>query len=111
MATPNPYKEGTMSHAIFEEVMNQAPIQRREKGVSKRKTIKKVRATFAGTSKPQPMSVRAMILKLIQQSPESTCTIEEIEAHLNQDAIEFSSVRGYLQKLVEKNHIEVLGDE
>lgn len=111
MPTPNPYKEGTMSHAIFEQVMNQAPIAPREKGVSKRVTIKKVRATFEGTSKPQAASIRAAVLKFIQDAPEHTCTVEEIENHFNKDAVDFKSVRGYLQKLIEKNHIEVLGDE
>jgi hypothetical protein len=105
MLTNNPYKEGTMSHALQEAINKQAPIAPREKGVEKRITIKKVRATFEGTSKPQSASIRAAVLKFIQDAPEHTTTVEALEEHFKQP------VRGFLQKLLEKDHIVVVAEE
>lgn len=104
----NPYKEGTLSHQLHEAIASQQPIQRREaqpKEKSSRVTIHRVRATFAGTSKPQAGSTRNAVLLHLQSLPNATATVEELEAHFKQP------VRGYLQKLVEKNHVEILGDE
>jgi len=105
MQTNNPYKEGTMSHALQEALSKQTPIAPREKGVEKRVTISKVRATFEGTSKPQSASIRAAVLKFIQEAPEHTTTVEALEEQFQQP------VRGFLQKLLEKNHIVVVAEE
>jgi hypothetical protein len=104
----NPYKEGTMSHALKEAIDQQKPIEPRPKATEKpegtkgRLIIKRVKATFAGESRPQAGSIRNQVLQFVQQAPEHTCTVEELEEHFKQP------VRGYLQKLVEKNHLVVV---
>jgi hypothetical protein len=105
----NPYKEGTMSHALKEAVDKQQPIEPRPKaskpeGGKGRLIIKRVKATFAGESRPQAGSIRNQVLQFVQNAPDNTCTVEELETFFNQP------VRGYLQKLVEKNHLVVLED-
>jgi hypothetical protein len=94
-----------MSHALHEATSKQTPITPSEKGVEKRITIRKVRATFEGTSKPQSASIRASVLKFIQEAPEHTITVEALEEHFKQP------VRGFLQKLLEKDHIVVVAEE
>jgi hypothetical protein len=61
-----------------------------------------VRATFEGTSRPQAGSVRNAVLEFVQSAPEHTATVEALEEHFQQP------VRGYLQKLVEKNHLAIV---
>ena len=107
---PNPYKEGTMSHRLFNEVQGQAPIQPRPKAseapadapAAKRLLINKVRATFAGTSKLQAGSTRAAVLKFVQDAPDYAATVQRLEEHFQ------TPVRGYLQKLIEKGHLVVV---
>jgi len=99
MLANNPYKEGTMSHALQEAINKQTPIAPREKGTQKRIVLNKVRATFEGTSKPQTLSTRAIVLKFIQDAPDHTVSVDALEEHFGQP------VRGFLQKLLEKNHI------
>lgn len=103
----NPYRPGTMSHALRTAINQQTPIEPRvvtpEK--PKRFVIRRVTATFNGESKPHTDSVRAQVLAFVQNAPNSTATIEEVEAHFQQP------VRGYLQKLVEKKHLVVVNDE
>jgi hypothetical protein len=106
----NPYKEGTMSYELYEAVHKQEPIVPRikaseatpDKPAPKRLVINKVKATFAGTSKMQSGSVRAAVLKFVQESPDNTATVEAIDAAIGQPC------RGHLQKLLEKNHIAVV---
>jgi hypothetical protein len=104
----NPYKEGTMSHALKEAIDQQKPIEPRPKAAEKpegakgRLIIKRVKATFAGESRPQAGSVRSQVLQFVQNAPDNTCTVEALEEHFKQP------VRGYLQKLVEKNHLAVV---
>lgn len=105
----NPYKEGTMSHALHEAVHAQQPITPRPKASAlpaeqraPRVTIRAVRATFAGTSRPQAGSVRAAVLKFVQDAPEHVASVEALEQHFQQP------VRGYLQKLIEKNHLTIV---
>ena len=107
----NPYKEGTMSHELFEAVHSQQPIAPRPKKAElppeqqrTRLIINKVRATMEGTSRPQAGSTRAAVLRFIQESPERTCTVAALEEHFQQP------VRGFLQKLLEKNHIVVVAE-
>jgi len=110
--TNNPYKEGTLSHELHKAVSGQQPIEPRPKAAEKdakerqpRVLIHKVRATFEGTSRPQAGSVRGQILAWIQEQPDHTATVAALEEHFNQP------VRGYLQKLVEKNHLAIVQDE
>lgn len=107
----NPYPEGTLSHQLHEEVVHQKPITPRPKKAElppeeqrARVAINTVRATFKGTSRLQAGSTRAQVLKFIQESPNHTSTVEAIEKQFNQPA------RGFLQKLLEKNHIELVED-
>lgn len=111
-AKTNPYKEGTLSHKLHEEIAAQQPITPRPKAEdkppaerSKRVVIKRVMATFMGESKPQAGSIRNQVLTHIQQAENHTCTVEELEAHFQQP------VRGYLQKLIEKNHLVIIEDD
>lgn len=108
--TNNPYKEGTLSHELHNAVKAQQPIEPRPKASEDKERaprilINRVRATFAGTSRPQPGSVRGQILTWIQEQPNNTATVEALEAHFNQP------VRGYLQKLIEKSHLVVIQEE
>lgn len=110
--TNNPYKEGTLSHELHKAVTGQQPIEPRPKAAEKdakerqpRVLIHKVRATFEGTSRPQAGSLRGQILTWIQEQPEHTVTVAALEEHFNQP------VRGYLQKLIEKNHLLIVQDE
>lgn len=109
IATNNPYKEGTMSHELHKAVSAQQPIEPRPKKVDnpaqKRMVIKRVMATFAGDSKPQAGSLRNQVLTYIQGCENHVCTVEDLEAHFQQP------VRGYLQKLIEKNHLVVIEDD
>ena len=111
-AKTNPYKEGTLSHKLHDEIAAQQPITPRPKAEdkppaerSKRVVIKRVMATFMGESKPQAGSIRNQILTHIQSLPDGVATVEELEAHFNHP------VRGYLQKLIEKNHLVILEDD
>lgn len=109
----NPYKEGTISHRLHDEIAAQKPIVPRPKKAeatpdnpaSKRIAIHAVRATFAGTSRPQQGSVRAAVLKFVQEAFAHTATVAELEEHFQQP------VRGYLQKLLEKNHLTIVEAE
>ena len=108
----NPYKEGTLSHKLHEEITAQQPITPRPKAVdkpaaerAKRLVIKRVMATFMGESKPQAGSIRNQVLNYIQQAENHTCTVEELEEHFK------TPVRGYLQKLIEKNHLVIIEDD
>jgi len=108
----NPYKEGTMSHSLHDAVTAQQPIEPRPKVSEqpkgerrKRVIIHKVVATNAGESRPQAGSIRNQVLLYVQNAPNQTCTVAELEEHFQQN------VRGYLQKLVEKNHLAIVEDE
>lgn len=108
----NPYKEGTMSHDLYAAVHAQQPITPRPKKAElppeqqvARVAIDRVRATFAGTSRVQAGSVRGAVLKFIQDAPDHTRSVQELEEHFQQP------VRGFLQKLLEKNHIALVADD
>lgn len=111
-AKTNPYKEGTLSHALKEAIDKQQPITPRPKAAekppsdrAKRIVIKRVMATGMGESKPQAGSIRNQILTHIQSLPDGVATVEALEAHFQHP------VRGYLQKLIEKNHLVILEDD
>jgi hypothetical protein len=105
----NPYREGSLSHRLHAEISGQQPIAARPKAADKpaeeraqRVVIRCVRATFAGTSKPQSASLRNQVLLHIQAAPEHTCTVEALEGHFR------VPVRGHLQKLIEKGHLALV---
>ena len=105
----NPYAEGTLSHRLHDAIAAQQPIVRRPKkadapadAAQKRVVIHAVRATFAGTSRPQPRSTRAAVLQRVQDAPGGVATVAALEAYFQQP------VRGYLQKLIEKNHLAIV---
>lgn len=102
----NPYAPGTMSHELYSKIAEQQPIERRAPADAAaapgRVTIQRVRATGAGTSKVQPGSVRAAVLARVQASPRQTATVAELEKHFGHP------VRGYLQKLIEKQHLVIV---
>lgn len=108
----NPYVEGTISHRLHAEIAQQKPIAPRPKKAdapqdapaNKRVTIRAVRATFAGTSRPQAGSVRNSVLEFVQKAADHTATVAALEEHFQQP------VRGYLQKLIEKNHLTIVED-
>lgn len=108
----NPYKEGTLSHRLHDEIAAQQPIVPRPKAAekptterSKRVVINRVRATNSGASRPQSTSVRNQVLVYIQSLPGGEATVQELERHFNHP------VRGYLQKLIEKNHLTIVEEE
>lgn len=68
-----------------------------------RRIIMRVRATFAGTSKCNAGSIRASVLAKIQEG--TTISVAELDKHFGH------STRGYLQKLLEKSHIEVVPEQ
>lgn len=110
LAESNPYAPGTMSHKLHEEISAQQPIAARVRKApitpgGQRFVIRKVRATMAGTTKPQASSVRNQVLMFIQNLPDQTATIQALEEHFQQP------VRGHLQKLIEKNHLVVVQED
>lgn len=74
-----------------------------------RQVIMRVRATFAGTSKCNAGSIRAAVLAKIQERTVTqggpTISVAELDKHFGH------STRGYLQKLLEKSHIEVVPEQ
>lgn len=105
----NPFKPGTMTHQLW--VASRAapkvePRPRKQKADGPPKQpVSAVRATFAGTSVPQSGSIRNNVLLFIQNSPEHTATVEAVTAHIQADC------RGYIQKLIEKQHLTVVAPE
>ena len=108
----NPYAPGTLSHKLHEEVSRQTPIGPRSAAAPdpnapplKRQPIRRVRATFTGTSTPNPNSNRAAVLRFVQESPAHTATVEAMEKHFG------IPCRGFLQKLIEKGHLVSLSED
>lgn len=93
------YPEGTVAAELKKQ--RRAEPTEDQKAPAPRAKIEKVRATGEGTSKLQSTSVRAAILSHIP-STEAGITVEAL------DAICGRNTRPHLQKLLEKNHIEVL---
>ena len=99
----NPFQVGTLAHGLWTASRNCKPIEpppkvpRAKPGAKAAFTA--VRATFAGKSKPQEGSIRNSVLHAIQAAPNRTITVAALEAQFEQP------VRGFLQKLIEKEHI------
>ena len=107
-AEENPFKPGTMAHGLWVAAKSyNANSQPREKRAPKAKTEPKqkrrlalvVKATFAGTSKVQAGSRRAGILKHVQEAPESTISLADLDTHFDEPT------RGYVHKLLETKHL------
>jgi hypothetical protein len=100
----NPYKPGTLTHALHEACAATEPIAplAAQTVRPKRITIQRIRATGTGQSKPQAASARRAVLDWIAAQPEASATVADLEAHFA------APCRGHVQKLVEKGHLEVL---
>ncbi len=101
----NPFKPGTLAHGLWNTTNSQKPIERaatqkRPRGAKPQ--FQSVWATGAGVSKPQPGSVRAAVLKHITEQPNKTCSLEALDAAFKMPT------RGYVQKLLEKNHLKIV---
>lgn len=110
----NPFKPGTMAHQLWVATKSwEANSKPREKRAPKDKSEPKqkrrvaliVKATFAGTSAVQAGSKRAAVLKAIQEAPNSTMTLAALDAQFEEPT------RGYVHKLIEKNHLIALDAE
>lgn len=101
---------GSLGDRIMKASKAMEPIQPRAKKDPKapskpRQSIYAVQATFTGTSKPQAGSTRNNVLQHIQNAKNSAATVEELDAHFDQDC------RGYVNKLLEKDHLVLLTEE
>lgn len=106
-AASNPYKEGTMSHSLHDACEKAAPIVPRPKVPEAKKSgaapaaVRKflvVSPTFAGVSKVQANSNRAAVLAYVNAHP-AGISVEALDGYFGY------ATRGYLQKLIEKNHV------
>lgn len=101
----NPFKPGTLAHGLWvaTRAMRPAvPRPKRSPSATPRKKIVAVRCIEGGESNPQKASKRRAILDWIGAQPEATATIAALEAEFNEP------VRGHVQKLIEKKHLEVV---
>lgn len=107
----NPFKPGTMAHGLWvatksAEANDPARVKKAPKAKTEpskpRRTELVVKATFAGVSKVQAASTRAKVLAYIQHSPDATANLVVIDAAIGE------STRGYIQKLIEMKHLEVV---
>lgn len=103
----NPFKPGSMAHQLWVATKSlTASAAPRKKAVKekseprqKRNAASAFKATFAGTSKVHAGSKRAAILAHIQNAPNSTATLAELDEHFKEPT------RGYVQKLAQMNHL------
>lgn len=103
------FKEGSLGAALTEQAASTSPIQPRPKADPsspkvQRKPMFAVQATFNGTSSPREGSVRNSVLLFIQEQPKSAATMVALDAKFDQDT------RGYVNKLLEKNHLVLLDE-
>lgn len=101
----NPFKPGTLAHGLWVATRAMRPAQPRPKrspAATPRKKIVAVRCVEGGESNPQKASKRRAILDWIAEQPDSTVTVAALEQHFNEP------VRGHVQKLIEKKHLEVV---
>ncbi len=108
---PHPYPAGSLRAQLSEEIAAQKPVVARPKAselaaagapAAPRAVITAVRATFTGTSRCQPNSIRANVLAAIQSAPDHTITIADLDKHFGHPT------RGYVQKLLEKAHLTIV---
>ena len=104
------FPPGSMGDQLLKAAAAAKPIVPRPKKEPKapaqpRSSIYAVQATFAGTSKPQAGSVRNNVLLYIQNAKNNAATIEAMDKHFQHDS------RGYVNKLIEKDHLVTLTEE
>lgn len=104
------FEQGTLGAQLTEQANSSAPIAPRERPDPKapratRKMMFAVQATFAGTSTPQSGSVRNNVLLHIQAAENSAITVAALDAHFQQDT------RGFINKLLEKDHLVLLDEK
>lgn len=100
----NPFKPGTLAHQLWIATQAMKPIEprpKRQPSSEPRKKILAVRATGAGESKPHASSRRRAVLEFVRSRENGTATLAEIDAHFGEPC------RGHVQKLIEKNHLEL----
>lgn len=107
----NPFKPGTLAYSLWVATKSaeandpartkKAPKPKSEPSKPRNKELI-VKATFAGLSKIQAGSKRAAVLKCVQEAPECTITLVALDAAIGEPT------RGYIQKLLEMKHLEVL---
>ena len=91
------------AQAAAVEPMRVKPMKAREMNVRPlRSPLDKVRATFAGKSKPQEGSTRGKVLRAIQEAEAHTITQVDLDALLG------IHTRGFVQKLIEMGHVELV---
>lgn len=100
----NPFHPGTLSHGLWVATRAMRPIAPRPKrlpSVTPRKKVVAVRLTGRGKSNPQKASCRRAILDWIEATAgNEPVTIVALEEHFEE------YVRGHVQKLIEKEHLE-----
>lgn len=103
------FTPGTMAYELNKAAKAAKHIEarpkRKKKDAEPKKVLYAVVATFAGTSKPQAGSTRNSVLLHIQNAPRSACTIEDLDKHFD------GNTRGYVQKLLEKDHLQLVNEE
>lgn len=104
------FAQGTLGAQLTAQAESAPAIIPREKADPKaprttRKLMFAVQATFAGTSTPQSGSVRNNVLLHIQAAENSAITVAALDAHFQQDT------RGYINKLLEKDHLVLLDEK
>lgn len=111
------YPAGSMRAKLQEEIAQQQPIAPRPRKADdttapKRQIITHVRATLTGTSRCQEGSIRAGVLAFIQgcktkDGSQRVVSVAEVDQVALSEHGQASS-RGYIQKLVEKGHLEIV---
>lgn len=104
------FEPGSLADQLSKAAKAAKPITPREKvkpaaGAPKKEAPYAVQATYKGTSTPQAGSVRNNVLLKVQASKHCAITIADLDKHFEQPT------RGYVQKLIEKNHLIVLTQE
>lgn len=105
----NKLEPGSLLHQIYISAHAKQPIEKLPKRVkdspsTQRKRIEAVRIPEGAQvlSKLQPNSMRAKIMEFIRAQPDKSATVEMLELKFE------CPVRGFLQKLLEKNHLETV---
>lgn len=104
------FQDGTLGAELEQQAKTATPIvprPPRDPSAPKatRKVMYAVQATFAGKSKPQAGSLRSNILVRIQGEKNSAALVSELDAHFETDT------RGYINKLIEMEHLVVLDED
>lgn len=105
IAMENIYKPGTLAAKLAAEIEERAAPREPSKQVKPRAKFTRVRFTAGGTSRVQAGSIRGKVFDAIKAAGKAGTTLEALDALIG------SSSRGYVQKLAEKGHVEMINDE